>query len=197
MLRLSVIPGDPRAVVCAPHGHDYNTEQVVIAVCGMTGLAGVVCHHIEDPATHHRVNVNRPTEGGGVEPYEEQATDEAVEAFMRYSEVVQAASGGEWPPALYVEVHGNETQLDAEVAHKGLGHAELMALRGSWTGPGGIRIEGEDEIQMRAAANKLFGMISMVPRSFHIELTAADRYGGADIDEAASSIAAMVQSLLR
>lgn len=112
------IKGDGELVIAAPHGeHDHYTGQMVEEICRKLGCAGVVVEDVVDPNTGKRVNVNRPTEGAGLEPDEEMPTEFASRVYHRYlSSVLRAATyrSNSIPSfrrsnfRFYVEIHGNE-----------------------------------------------------------------------------------------
>ena len=195
-LRLRVIPGDNSAVVCAPHGHDYHTAEIVEAVCAITGLAGVVAAHDEDNILDIRINVNRPTEEGGVSPDEEIPTLDAARAYSRYLQGVMDAGRGRLD--LYVEVHGNETQSHVEVANVGLSpRCQLAVKQALRILPCGSLVEGiDDDIVKQAAANKEQGIIRAARRALHFELTEESRVDPAYRALCAQAIAASIVAVL-
>jgi len=194
-IHIRVHHGDTSAVVCAPHGHDYFTAEIVEEICRITGLAGVTVRHLQDPRdADRRVNVNRPTEGAGLEPLDEHPTIEAAEAYADYLAAVVEAGRGSLP--LYVEVHGNETQAHVEVATVGLGR-ERLAIKSTLSAlPCGALVEGIDEIVKNGAAAKQHGVFRFVPRGVQIELPESVRESRQGRAMAAHCIAKMLLALL-
>ena len=52
-----------------------------------------------------RINLNRPSEGVGLHPWEERQTDRARESYQRYERMLRTL--GVRPLGLYAELHGN------------------------------------------------------------------------------------------
>lgn len=173
-LRISMIPGESAGIVSAPHGHDYYTADVVHDICEKTGLAGLTVHHLEDRSNGHRININRPTEGAGLDPDDEVPTIHAARIYSQYLEAVMTVGRGRLE--LYVEVHGNETQSHVEVATVGISESTRLSIREALADvPCGALVEGLDIITKDAAANKKQGIIRASQRALHFELPVGTR----------------------
>lgn len=172
-IHIHLIRGDSSAIVAAPHGHDFFTDEIVEQVCQITGLAGVTVHHVEDSSNGLRVNINRPTEGAGRVPLDEDATIEAAEAYADYLSALVEVGRGSLP--LYIEVHGNETQVHAEVATVGLGPERAIIKQVLSELPCGALVEGIDKIVKDGAGAKQHGIFRVVPRGIQIELPESAR----------------------
>lgn len=176
--RIRSIAGKSGLVVAAPHGkHDKGTDQIVSRVCHNLGVAGVIAEDYVNPATGHRLNINRPTEGAGVDPEEETPTQLAIRLYHAYLSAVLRASANNLTN--YVEVHGNTHQELAdkiEVAVWGVPQVVtrriliLYAQKIKSTLGVDLMIEGHAPIEKRAWANKLFGTLALAKQSLHFEL---------------------------
>lgn len=176
--RIRSIAGKSNLVVSAPHGkHDRGTGEIAFKICHNLGAAGVIAEDYVNPATGHRLNINRPTEGAGVDPSEETPTQLAVRLYHAYLSAVLRASANNL--ANYVEVHGNTHQELAdriEVAVWGVPQAVtrriliLYAQKIKSTLGVDLLIEGHAPIEKRAWANKLFGTLALAKQSLHFEL---------------------------
>lgn len=183
--RIQVINGDMRSiVVAAPHGeHDKYTGEMVRLICKQLNAPGVIASDFVNPETGHRVNINRPTEGAGVDPQEESLTKLSAAAYHRYLKAVLKACGGLLD--LYVEIHGNEHKELAnriEVATWEVPQRQARALKLYYSemmnthSPKlkGLKlklwVEGINPIEKRAWANKLFGVLPLAKSSLHFEL---------------------------
>lgn len=176
--RIRLITGKSDLVVAAPHGkHDKGTGEIASNICRSLGVAGVVADDYVNPATGHRLNINRPTEGAGVDPAEEVPTQLAVRLYHSYLSAVLRASSNNL--ANYVEVHGNTHQELAnriEVAIWGVPQAvtrRILILYASKVKSAlgvDLLIEGHAPIEKRAWANKLFGTLALAKQSLHFEL---------------------------
>lgn len=182
--RLTVIPGGPELVVAAPHGDlDHFTGDMVREIVERIGCAGVVAEEFIDPVTSRRVNVNRPTEGAGVDPSEEVRTPLADHTYQRYLRSLGRASEGRMGD--YVEVHGNETRPVIELALWNIPWELAGQIKEIYYGlleeiPDDVRrvdlwVEGIDPIVRKAAANKEHGCLTKFERALHFELPTSVR----------------------
>lgn len=191
--KIKRIEGEGSMVIAAPHGdRDKFTAEIVTTLCKRLGCAGVVAGDFVNPETSKRVNVNRPTEGAGIEPQEEVPTSLASSVYHRFLSAILKASGKKL--RRYVEIHGNEHEELAkriEVAtynvpqrlsrrlvkeyKRSLDDAAFDASDGVRENPIDLvqvelKVEGIDRIEKRAWANKLFGVLPLAEASLHFEL---------------------------
>lgn len=120
-------------LIASPHGTaDYNTAPLAIAIARTLGTGYVVFRGSRAGA--ERINVNRPTEGGGLACSNEPETDRARGTYDAYVRLVRVATGGE-RPALYVEIHGHgdlRTAGNIEVASKGISNSDAVAMKDAY-----------------------------------------------------------------
>lgn len=194
------VPGTIKAsgqgpkVLAAPHGDfDADTGRIVDLACGTLKWACVVARG--QRAKEHPVNVNRPTEGYGLKSDEERRTPCAEEVYAAWSKLVGAFS-----PKLYVEVHGNirkdlESRLD--VALVGVKAEDAKRLKKILEGERErhglawleVRVEGLDEVKMKAGASKKWGELGKRAPALHFEFP---RRAREDPDRTARYLAAVL-----
>lgn len=168
------VAGQGPKVLAAPHGDfDEDTGRIVDLACGTLKWACVVARG--QRAKGHPVNVNRPTEGYGLKSDDERRTPCAEEVYASWSKAVGAFS-----PKLYVEVHGNirkELASRLDVALVGVGEEDAKRLKTilqaarekhglAWLE---VRVEGLDEVKMKAGASKKWGELGKRAPALHIE----------------------------
>jgi len=204
--KIESLPGKGCVVLSAPHGtFDQHTDEIAREAARRTGFATVIAtgfierHPFE--TRPHRINVNRPTEGARKNYSEESHTERARTVFAEYARRVHSQLRGR-SPVLYVEVHGYSWDTAVEVAVKGIGREDALALKRIWEeerragGEEGrlfegiqIRVEPADAIRYRATASKRVGVISQVERALHFELPRRMRFENAPRAAAARLLA--------
>jgi hypothetical protein len=185
-------------LIAAPHGtYDANTAPLAVEAARRLGAGYVIARGFTVGGT--RINVNRPTEGAGVDCAREPPTARAKELYDIYAGLVSTAAGGR-PLELYVEIHGNSNPRAAqqvEVATVGISPVQArkaseayaaMRLRARDQASGypelGLLIEPHDRVFFTASCAKKLGILAhrLVPRSVHFELPRSarerDRLGG-------------------
>lgn len=191
--RIESLAGKGCVVLAAPHGtFDAHTDEITREAARRTGYPALLATgFVEHPFGERprRINVNRPTEGARLRAGEEPSTPRARDVFSEYSRRVKDGLHGR-SPALYVEIHGqSQVPEAAEVAVKGFGREDALALKRIWeeerrsAGEEGrlfediqVRVEPADAIRYRAAASKRIGAISQVERALHFELPRRMRF---------------------
>ena len=168
------VEGRGRKVLAAPHGDfDEGTGRVVEEACGTLKWACVVARG--QRTKEHPVNVNRPTEGYGLKSDEERRTPCAEDVYAAWSKAV-----GAFAPQLYVEVHGNirkELASRLDVALVGVKEEDAKRLKKlleterekyglAWLE---VRVEGLDEVKMKAGASKKWGELGKRAPALHFE----------------------------
>lgn len=168
------VAGQGPKVLAAPHGDfDEDTGRIVDLACGKLKWACVVARG--QRAKAHPINVNRPTEGYGLKNDEEKRTSCAEEVYAAWSKAVGAFS-----PKLYVEVHGNvrkELASRLDVALVGVKPEDAKRLKQileaerekhglAWLE---VRVEGLDEVKMKAGASKKWGELGKRAPALHFE----------------------------
>lgn len=168
------VAGQGPRVLAAPHGDfDEDTGRIVDSACGTLKWACVVARG--QRAKEHPVNVNRPTEGYGLKSDQERRTPCAEEVYAAWSQAV-----GRFSPTLYVEVHGNirkELASRLDVALVGVKAEDAKRLKTlleaererhglAWLE---VRVEGLDEVKMKAGASKKWGELGKRAPALHFE----------------------------
>ncbi len=195
-------------LVTAPHGTaDYNTAPLAISIAKTLGTGYVVFRGSRAGA--ERLNVNRPTEGGGLTCPNEPETDRARATYDAYVRLVRLAAGGE-RPTLYVEIHGNadlRTAGNIEVASKGMSNSDAAVMKEAYPAalnaarrirpafPGlTLLVEPLDKIFWTASCLKTRGILNgdFLPRALHFEFPRAVRES-----DLLDAIAALTVDLLR
>lgn len=185
--RIHLIPGDVSVVISAPHGHDRGTAHLAHEVCRATGFAGICVGDAEDPMTGERLNINRPTEGAGLDPWEEIPSPRAIEAYVSYRSALDELLAGA-PLRGYVEIHDNDTQKNAELALMGVPVELLRPLKLLWRGPMPLLVDGIDMIRMKALPSKWFGTLPDAEMALHFELPTSWKEHPAETARAISSL---------
>lgn len=179
------VSGRGPKVLAAPHGDfDEETGRIVEEACGTLQWACVVARG--QRTKEHPVNVNRPTEGYGLKSDEERRTPCAEDVYAAWSKAV-----GAFTPRLYVEVHGNvrkELKSRLDVALVGLKEEDAQRLKKVLEGEREkhglpwleVRVEGLDEVKMKAGASKKWGELGKHAPALHFEFPRRARGPGAD-----------------
>lgn len=168
------VSGQGPKVLAAPHGDfDADTGRIVDLACGTLQWACVVARG--QRAKAHPVNVNRPTEGYGLKSDDERRTPCAEDVYAAWSKAV-----GAFAPKLYVEVHGNirkELESRLDVALVGVKAEDAKRLKKLLEGEREkhglawleVRVEGLDEVKMKAGASKKWGELGKRAPALHFE----------------------------
>ena len=187
-LRLSeVVQGKPSlrgVVLAAPHGTaDCNTGVIVKNLARDVGIPAVIASKFSRKETgDHRINVNRPTEGAGLQSNQEMWTPRSAHVWEEYRRLVLESGGQRL--ALYIEIHCNTHPATGgmiEVATKGVSrdHATLLKRRYyeardrivSGSVPKvDLKMEPVDQVYMSAGAAKNNGAMGLAPVAIHIEI---------------------------
>lgn len=193
------VAGQGPKVLAAPHGDfDEETGRIVEEACGTLKWACVVARG--QRAKAHPINVNRPTEGYGLKSDEERRTSCAEEVYAAWSEAVGAFS-----PKLYVEVHGNvrkELAGRLDVALVGVDAEDAKRLKKILEAERGkhgldwleVRVEGLDEVKMKAGASKKWGELGKRAPALHFEFP---RRARAEPETTARYLAAVLAAFTR
>jgi hypothetical protein len=199
---IAVRPGQPGAVVAAPHGSsDPRTGDIANELARRTGFGLVVAtgFALETDARGvplRRYQVNRPLEGApGRPPGDEVASEDARLVYEAYEQRVREAAQG--PLTFYAEIHGNNRHEAAgriEIATVGVDHEEALRLRtllelirdahlvGYPQAPRlELRVEPADPVVYTASGAKRAGILRLPERALHIELPRAARTQWQDV----------------
>lgn len=171
-------------VLAAPHGTaDCNTGVIVKNLARDLGIPAVIASRFSRRETgDHRINVNRPTEGAGLQPNQEMWTSRAAHVWEEYRRLVLESGGQKL--ALYIEIHCNTHPATGgmiEVATKGVSREQAVLLKRVYfevrdkmvsegTPRVGLKIEPVDQIYMAAQSAKMSGALGLAPVAIHIEI---------------------------
>ena len=167
-----------RFILSAPHGtHDSHTGEIARRVSERLSWNCVVAEGFSPEGT--RINLNRPSEGVGLRPWEERRTDRARESYQRYKRALRTL--GARPLALYAELHGNSQRKlrgVVEIACAGMAPSEARGIKDAFERaltrrdlPAlRVAVEGVDRITLKARAAKEFGVLRDLTPAIHIEL---------------------------
>jgi hypothetical protein len=170
---MTLVMRDMTVLLAAPHGgFDLSTDEIVPPIAVKLNYSQLVA--IGYRAYSHPINVNRPTEGIGLQSDDEKRTDAAAKVYAEWEGDVLRVD-----PDLYIEVHGEGKSTDIEVAVVGFNSEQEAAIKKILsaalaplyfkTNPQ-IKVEGIDNIHFSASAAKKYGILGKVHRALHIEL---------------------------
>jgi len=205
---LTARPGRAGVVVGIPHGtFDEGTDEIGARVMRLTGAGGVTATGFCGRRTGGvRLNVNRPTEGAGLDAVAERVTDRARAVHAAYLKGVQAASRGVL--RVYCEIHGNRRPISAErieIATAGVDGALARRLRDASRTPLAalgvdcgmgldLAIEPEATLHFTASSARRWPPFVDAARVLHVELPRVARVGPARA-AAALLVATLVTAL--
>jgi hypothetical protein len=192
--RIDSIAGSAKVqgvVIAAPHGSfDWYTGELVEELAHRTLLPAVVTRGFTPTECDGwRINVNRPTERRYPMDTIERRTDRATEVYRDFRNIVFKKARG--PLNLYIDIHQNGTEMDIEVATRGITRAQAAAIKTAYQeirdrvlaeAPGVAKvnfvIEPLDQVAIGAWAAKDHGILALAKRSLHIELPAQQVFYG-------------------
>ncbi len=169
-------PGLRGVVLAAPHGTaDCNTGVIVKNLARDVGISVLI-------ASDRRINVNRPTEGAGLNSNQEIWSPRAAHVWDEYRRLMLEAAGPRL--ALYIEIHCNTHPATGgmiEVATKGVSRDQAALLKRRYyeardrivsgsTPKVDLKMEPVDQVYMSAGAAKNNGAMGLAPVAIHIEI---------------------------